>query len=351
MPDTMHEMSDDDFMASFSSGSFQNVDVIDEDVEATEEVAPAESNDEEVIEEVAEEVIETPEEEVAEPEETDEESSEEETQEEEDTSEEDTLDWSLIAKPFKANGKDFQVNTPEEALRLMSMGANYNKKMATMKPHLKMIQMLENNQLLDEDKISNLIDLAKHDKSAIAKLIKDSEINPLDIDVEEDSKNYTPKNHKVSDQLVDLKGVLADMKLQDKGSETVEAVTSMDNASQDALLSNPNNLEIIRTHMVDGTYDRIMAEVNRQQVLGSMKGASDIQAYDYVWRQIQAGAMPKGNHEANVDTPEETSQQVRNKRKQVKPKKGTKPVKKTDDSNAHDLSDDDFEKWMAKHME
>jgi len=39
-----------------------------------------------------------------------------------------------VSAPFKADGKDVQVRTPEEAVRLMQMGVNYSKRMKEMKP-------------------------------------------------------------------------------------------------------------------------------------------------------------------------------------------------------------------------
>src|SRR5690606_21653948 len=63
-----------------------------------------------------------------------------------------------IMKPFKANGREIKLNSPEEVITLMQKGANYTKKMQALQPHLKIVRMLENNQLLDEGKLSQLID-------------------------------------------------------------------------------------------------------------------------------------------------------------------------------------------------
>ena len=81
-----------------------------------------------------------------------------------------------LLAPFKANGKEIAVSTVDDAISLMQMGANYNKKMAGLKPSLKMLKLLENSGLLSEEKISYLIDLEKKNPAAINKLIKDSGI-------------------------------------------------------------------------------------------------------------------------------------------------------------------------------
>ena len=67
--------------------------------------------------------------------------------------------------------------------------------------------MLENNGLLDEQKITYLIDLDKKNPDAIGKLIKESGIDPLDVNTQEEPK-YTPGNYSVSDAQVNLDAVL-----------------------------------------------------------------------------------------------------------------------------------------------
>ena len=57
--------------------------------------------------------------------------------------------YKKVSEPFKANGVDMQVKDPKDMIRLMQMGANYQKKMSQLKPNLKLIKMLEKNELLD----------------------------------------------------------------------------------------------------------------------------------------------------------------------------------------------------------
>lgn len=70
-------------------------------------------------------------------------------------------EYKRILAPFKANGKEVEVKSVDDAITLMQMGANYQKKMAALKPNLKILKILENNGLLDEGKLSFLIDLDK----------------------------------------------------------------------------------------------------------------------------------------------------------------------------------------------
>ena len=45
--------------------------------------------------------------------------------------------------PFVANGKTIQLQSVDEAIQLMQMGANYTRKMQSIAPHRKVLMMLE----------------------------------------------------------------------------------------------------------------------------------------------------------------------------------------------------------------
>ena len=100
-------------------------------------------------------------------------------------------EYERLTQPFKANGKEIKVNSVEDAVELMQMGANYSKKMAALKPHLKLIKMLDKHGLMDESKLSYLIDLNGKNPEAIAKLVKDSGLDPMEMD-ENKADDYKP---------------------------------------------------------------------------------------------------------------------------------------------------------------
>ena len=101
-------------------------------------------------------------------------------------------EYEKLIAPFRANGKDMQISNVDDAITLMQQGANYNKKMAGLKPNLKLMKMLENNELLDESKLAFLIDLNKKNPEAVQKFIKDSGLDPLEIDTEGNAEYTHP---------------------------------------------------------------------------------------------------------------------------------------------------------------
>ena len=193
-----------------------------------------------------------------------------------------------LLAPFKANGKEIAVSTVDDAISLMQMGANYNKKMAGLKPSLKMMKLLENSGLLSEEKISYLIDLEKKNPAAINKLIKDSGIDPMDLDAEK-ANGYTPQTYTVDDREMELDSVLDSIQETPSYNRTLAIVSSeWDVASKQVIAASPQLLKVINDHVASGIYDTIHKEVERGRMLGRLKGLSDIDAYRQVGDAIQA---------------------------------------------------------------
>lgn len=197
-----------------------------------------------------------------------------------------------VMTPFKANGRTVELKTPEEAIQLMQMGANYTKKMQELVPHRKMMTMLQNNGLLDEAKLSYLIDLSQKNPEAIKKLVKDAGINPLDIDVDTES-TYREGNHRVSDEEVQFHTVLEDMKSTPDRVGTLKIINDgWDDASKQALWKEPRIMSVIHDHRENGTYDRISNEIARRQTLGTIPvGIPFLQAYKAVGDEIYQAAV------------------------------------------------------------
>ena len=197
-------------------------------------------------------------------------------------------EYKRLLAPFKANGRDVQVSSVEDAISLMQMGANYNKKMAGLKPNLKLMKMLENNGLLSEEKIGFLIDLEKKNPDAINKLVKESGINPMDLDADK-AGEYKPKIHTVDDREMELDTVLDDIQGTPTYNRTLAIVSKeWDGPSKQVIADQPQLLKLINDHVERGIYDLISKEVESGRMLGRLTGLSDIEAYRQVGDAIQA---------------------------------------------------------------
>ena len=197
-------------------------------------------------------------------------------------------EYKRLLAPFKANGREIQVKSVDDAVALMQMGANYNKRMAALKPNLKMLKLLENNGLLNEEKLSYLIDLEKKNPAAINKLVKDSGLDPMDLDAEK-AGEYKPKIHSVDDREIDLDTVLDEIQDSPAYTQTLEIVSKKwDGASKQTIASTPQLLKVINDHVANGIYDLINQEVERERMFGRLNGLSDIEAYRRVGDAINA---------------------------------------------------------------
>jgi hypothetical protein len=209
--------------------------------------------------------------------------------------------YNKIMTPFKANGRKIELRDPEEAIRLMQMGANYTRSMQQLAPQRKILTMLQNNNLLDEAKLSYLIDLDKKNPDAIKQLVKDSGIDPLDINTE-DKTTYTPGNHSVSDAELKFNSTLDEVASTPEGQQTVQVInTTWDQESKEALWKSPEIMSIIDSQRQSGVYDRIVSEIERQKTLGTIPASTPfLAAYKHVGDQFVAATTKQ--------TPESTQQ-------------------------------------------
>ena len=263
--------------------------------------------------------------------------------------------YKKVSEPFRANGIDIKVDDPEDIVRLMQMGANYQKKMSQLKPHLKIIKMLENNDLLKPEQLNNLIDVFKKDPKAIAKLVKESSLDPLDIDKDAPS-DYEPNDYSVSDGEIELDQVLEDIKDTDTFNRTINVLTkSWDAASKQTISEHPEIIKVINSHMANGVFDKVDAVLQRDKALGKTEGLPDVEAYkqiaDYMFKNGELhtnSPEDKSKVSSKMTEVQEQANADRNKkRKAVAPVKQTTTKKAPTDENFLGLSDDDFMKKYA----
>ena len=300
---------------------------------------------------------ETDEEEVSD-EETEDDEEVEDTKEQEEGSEVAT-NYAAIMAPFKANGKEITVDSHDDVRQLMKMGANYHKKMASLKPNLKLMKMLQNNDLLDESKLSYLIDLDKKNPEAIKKLIKDSKLDIDDLETDEGDKvDYTPNAYAVNDAEVDVDSVLEEIQSTESYSKTVDIIaTKLDKRSQDAIAKEPAIIRVINDQVASGIYDKIMTAVDKERMLGKLADMSDIQAYQFIGNQL----LEKGQLAPQKPAPEskkvvkpsksvtEKDKTKLNNRKKAASTTRTKQAKREPLTgiNPLEMSDEEFEKKFS----
>jgi len=233
-----------------------------------------------------------------------------------------------ILAPFKAAKREVSVDNIKDARRLMQMGVDYSRKMELMKPHLRVLRTLENAKLLDIGKLNFLIDLDNKKPEAIKKLLKDNNIDPIDLNLEGDV-NYTPTDHSPGEAEMLLTDVLDNIRDTDSFEDTIAAATGMDTKSRKNIKDNPELLATLNEHMGAGIYNKVMDKVANARMLGQLTGVSDLEAYHQVGdAMFQAGEFkdsstetPSGTGDSSKDSAQNSSSEAAEKAKKDKERK------------------------------
>lgn len=197
--------------------------------------------------------------------------------------------YEKVTASFKANGRDISLTDPDDIISLMQRGAGFAKKMATLKPSMRVLRTLENHGITEQD-LGFLIDLHKKNPEAINKLIKESGVDVYSLDTEQ-ADQYKPNVQMASDNEVDLEAVIQDLSATsptfDKTLNVV--VNQWDDHSKGTVASNPHLLRLLDGHMQQGYFDKVMGEVERLRIIGGhIDGLSDLDAYAKVGDMLNA---------------------------------------------------------------
>lgn len=257
---------------------------------------------------------------------------------------------------IRANGRDMQVKSVDEAIRLIQMGANYSQKRAADKKNATYVKVLEQNNLLDHEKLSFAVDLLAGKPEAIGKLLKDSNIDVHDLD-EAKVAAYRSESRAPSEATMAIEEVVSELEGNEHFGRLVGEMKNWDTQSQALLGQHPQSLAQLTEQVESGVYDKVMDEVNRQQVLGNYKGVPLMQVYNQVGQEMAAaGAFnapaPKGPVKKLVTPGKKASTAPsadEERRRAAAPSKGvTTASEEVKDPKFLAMSDEDFLKTLKR---
>lgn len=251
-----------------------------------------------------------------------------------------------IFAPFKANGKEIAPRTVEDVVQLMQMGANYTKKMQSIAPMRKAVESLSNAGIDSEEKLSYLIDLYKGDKEAIKQLLKNNQIDAMDLDLDE--INYNPNKQNIASD--------ADVKFAETLSNINESLPQIQNIidkqwdaeSKKILLSDPRALQALHEEIQMGRFEPVQKQLEVERTFGRYQGVPDIQAYIDILNRMSAQEQYQRQMQ---EQPRKLSKSVPDKRKaaptRAKAKSGGSTLTPKD---LFSMSDEEFEKLSIKDL-
>jgi len=253
-----------------------------------------------------------------------------------------------IFSPFKANGKDIAPRTVEDVIQLMQMGANYTKKMQSIAPMRKAVESLSNAGIDSEEKLSYLIDLYKGDKEAIKQLLKNNQIDAMDLDLDE--VNYNPNRQNIASD--------ADVKFAETLSDVNEYLPQIQNVidkqwdadSKRIILSDPKALKALAEEIQMGRFEPVQKQLEVERTFGRYQGVSDIQAYIDILNRMSAQEQYQQQMQMQEQA-RKVSKNVPDKRKaaptRAKAKSGGTSLTPKD---LFSMSDEEFEKLSIKDL-
>lgn len=254
--------------------------------------------------------------------------------------------YERVTKPFKANGREIVVTNPDDLITLAQKGTDYVKKMTELKPLKRINKLLQDNGIAEDD-LAYLIDLKAKKPEAIAKLLKDSEVDLYQFDVEQgnDYKPVAPTYNEVTEELTT---VLDDL---EKNSPTFKQTIAVigqqwDEHSRNFIAQNPNLVRIIDAQIANGAFAKIDTIMQYERAVGRLDGMTDLEAYVAIEKQLAAKQTVPPVVTQQQQQPSKPS--TVDARRQAAPPRQTKTDTPPLKINSPALSDADFLKELAK---
>lgn len=293
----------------------------EEDIPADNEPEPKADNEESPKN--TEEIVED-EEEIAEPEELNYETS-----------------YNEIMKPLNVSGKEIEVKSIDDMRNLANMGIDYSRKMRDIKPlraigeTLTQAGIMKDGQV-DEAALMRLVDINNGNPEALAQLMKEKEIDPLDMETEDIT--YAPTQSMATQQNIEIQDVEKELVSRNSVDSVISELEKLDDASKQFFNESPSNLLKLDDDIKSGTYQKIMTAVRYEKDMGRLNGMSDMEAYI---QMVQGGRTTEPQTPAPAPTPKPSVA----KRKAAGITKRA-PAKKTvqKDYDYVNMSDEEFEK-------
>lgn len=261
--------------------------------------------------------------------------------------------YETMTKPFKANGREIQVSNPNDMIALMQQGANYSKKMAQLKPNLATLKLLEQKGLTDKDKLGYLLDLYDKKPEAIAKLVKEADIDLYSFDTEQ-ADSYTPQ---VVNEPSEVENIVSELyESSENFPQVLKDITgTWDAHSKELVSQNPQVLYALAQQADSGLYQQINEAIEYERMLGRLVHTPYLEAYSMVEARILQANQPQQTASQEFVAPRPTQNQNTpapdandKKRKAITPKSGGNT--QMNDFDPLKMSDADFLKFYEQQQ-
>lgn len=223
--------------------------------------------------------------------------------------------YDTLTAPLRANGTDYEIKDVEHARRLMSMGIGFNKKNEELKP-LKAIQRTLQSENIDNERLSLLIDINNGNVEALAKLVKEKDINLDYFDIDA-GDSYTAQN-KVT-EVTPFQETLYELNSDENFKPVVDDVTKWDEESKQLMFKRPEILRALVQSKGNGRYDKVMQRVDYMESVGLVPaGQNKLQSYYMAEQEVLAAEQAQSSLQPPAENTNARGKRP-SKKKQVDP--------------------------------
>ena len=195
---------------------------------------------------------------------------------------------------FTANGREVEgFKNPEDLIRAQQMLHGYSDKMKVFKEYKKFLKPLEERGVTaDPEKFNLAMSLLDGDPEAIKKVLKDKNIDPLELDLED--IKYVPRVKLPSEAqlLIEENYEQAEnLGVGDKFNKVISR--DWDIPSLQEFVNNAAVRADLLLHLKDGTYDIVQNEIKRMELLdttGVLDGMNSVEKYRAAVGRLQQKA-------------------------------------------------------------
>lgn len=268
--------------------------------------------------------------------------------------------YETVTQDFKASGKVIPgVKEPEKFIKALQMATDYALKTAALKPALKRVKMLDG---ITDEEFTEMLDFRKRNPEVIKKAIKEANLDPIDLDLED--IQYTPQSKIMSDADYEFKETIEKLSQEDavafQRTQNI-VLNELDSSSKTTVLSNPHILSALQSEVASGRFDKIQAQALQLKAFGGYNNVPDIELYSMIANEMDKQAMASNPVQlggmnpqvANTVQPVSVSKpnpELEDKRVRagIQPKTSTPVAKKYDPTK---LSDEEFMKLLEAGAE
>lgn len=263
-------------------------------------------------------------------------------------------------RKYKANGKEYEFTDDEIFAQfgtIFGQSMNYTQKMQAMKPDRKMLDAIKTAGLKHED-INLAIDVLKGDKNALTEIIKKNEIDPFELNVEENE--YQAKDYGRSDVELEIKEVVDEISVDPEYNTTQNILADQwDAKSWEVFENNPKLIKELHIDVKSGTFDKVKPIMDKLKVYDGgnnsdlnyyMEAAKIMHQEDAQAKALEQQRLLQEQNLARTAEVKQKTVQRKATQQKAKKRKAAAPVTqggKQGNLNYFDDSEEAFEAWYA----